>query len=327
MCYSVMIETDLRKLGLDFDAVFDLPHFTGLLEQRLTGTPNLKIPRAVEANFFAPKTAEEKKAYSLIREWQAVEMKDLEDKLALQREKILDLTAKLAQKETKTNREKLATAGRVSERLSGLITHLQGSVKPTDALVHQYTYAPLIVRESGRNVIRMHRYQLRPRWAAKEPDRRINMFNARLDALEDRKSWEPLFMHRHGAIVLRGFYEWVPDPRTGKASVINFFPEGRKPMWVPALHDHWQSVDGKEAIDSFAILTREPPPEVERMGHDRCPIHPSWNFLSEWLNPKSCTRSYVYEMLNKAPEFPFACAWGVTNEGWEEANAAVSADK
>ena len=44
MCYSVMVETDLKKLGLDFDAVFDLPHFTGLLEQRLAGA-NLKISK------------------------------------------------------------------------------------------------------------------------------------------------------------------------------------------------------------------------------------------------------------------------------------------
>ena len=54
MCYSVMVETDLKKLGLDFDAFFDLPHFTGLLEQRLQGTVNLKIPRAFEANFLNP---------------------------------------------------------------------------------------------------------------------------------------------------------------------------------------------------------------------------------------------------------------------------------
>jgi putative SOS response-associated peptidase YedK len=321
-----MIETDLRKLGLDFDAVFDLPHFTGLLEQRLDGVSNLKIPRAIEANFSDPKTPAEKKAHALITEYQALEMKDLAQKLSAQKEKILDLTAKLAQKETKTNREKLATAGRVSERITALISHLSGAVKLTDALVHQYTYAPLIIREDGRNVIRMHRYQLRPRWAAKEPDRRINMFNARLDALEDRKSWEPLFMHRHGAIVLRGFYEWVPDPKTGKAAVINFFPEGRQPMWVPALHEHWQSPDGKAAIDSFAILTREPPPEVEAMGHDRCPIHPAWSFLGEWLNPKSCTRSYIYDMLGKPSSFQFSWSWGVTGDGWEENTPAASAD-
>ena len=61
MCYSVMVETDIKKLGLDFDAVFDLPHFTGLLEQRLEGTLNLKIPRAIEANFLHPRNGEEKK--------------------------------------------------------------------------------------------------------------------------------------------------------------------------------------------------------------------------------------------------------------------------
>ncbi len=321
MCYSVMVETDLKKLGLDFDAVFDLPHFTGLLEQRLAGATNLKIPRAFEANFLDPKSDGEKKAAVLIREWQQFELKNLEVKLSEQSEKVLDLTGKLQAKETKTNRSKLETAERVSTRLGGLITHLKGKIRPTDALVHQYTYAPLIVNESGKNVIRLYRYQLRPRWASSEPDRKINMFNARLDALAERKSWEPLFMSRHGAIILKGFYEWVPAPDTGKPTVINFFPQHRKPMWVPALHERWQGPQGIDPIDSFAILTRDPPTEIERLGHDRCPIHPEWQFLRDWLSPKSCTKEYIYAELNKPSAFTFDHSWGVVNEGWEEESA------
>ncbi len=318
MCYSVMVETDLKKLGLDFDAVFDLPHFTGLLEQRLEGTINLKIPRAVEANFLQPKNDAEKKVAALIRQWQQLELSNLEEKLSQQSEKVLDLTGKLQAKETKTNRQKLETAERVSGRLDGLITHLKGKIRPTDALIHQYTYAPLIVKEFGKNVIRLFRYQLRPRWAVSEPDRKINMFNARLDALAERKSWEPLFMHRHGAIILKGFYEWVPSPETGRPTVINFFPKDRRPMWVPALHEHWEGPKGVPPIDSFAILTRDPPKEIETLGHDRCPIHPDWTFLNEWLNPKSCTKDYIYAELSKASTFNFDHSWGVINEGWEE---------
>jgi putative SOS response-associated peptidase YedK len=318
MCYSVMVETDLKKLGLDFDAVFDLPHFTSLLTQRLQGTANLKIPRAFEANFIDPKNEAEKKAAALIREWQYLELKNLEDKLSQQSVKVLDITGKLQAKETKTNRLKLETAERVSARLVALITHLKGKIRPTDALVHQYTYAPLVVNESGRNVIRLYRYQIRPRWAVTELDRKINMFNARLDALTERKSWEPLFMNRHGAIVLKGFYEWVPSPESGKPTVINFFPKDRKPMWVPALHEHWEDPKGVAPIDSFAILTRDPPKEIETLGHDRSPIHPEWRFLNEWLNPKSCTKEYIYDELRKPSAFTFDHAWGVTNEGWDE---------
>lgn len=315
MCYSVMVETDLKQLGLDFDAVFDLPHFTGLLEQRLSGVPNLKIPRAVEANFLQPKNAAEKKVANLISDWHRLELNELDQKLEVQAGKILELKKKLELKETKTHRQKMETTIRVSERIKGLAGHLQGSIRPTDALVHQYTYAPLIVSEEGRNVIRLFRYQIRPRWANQEPDRKINMFNARLDALENRKSWEPLFMHRHGAIVLKGFYEWVPAPDSGKTTVINFFPKGRKPMWVPALHEHWAGHEN-EAIDSFAILTNNPPPEVEIMGHDRCPIHPDWSFMPDWLNPKRCTREYIYGELKKASGIIFEHTWGVSNEGW-----------
>lgn len=314
MCYSVMVETDLKKLGLDFDAVFDLPHFTGLLEQRLSGAANLKIPRAIEANFLTPGNAAEKKVADLITEWQRIELAGLEQKLGVQSGKILALKTRLEQKETKTHRQKLETAIRVADRLEGLTGHLKGSIKPTDALVHQYTYAPLIVREEGRHVIRLYRYQVRPRWAAQEPDRKINMFNARLDALEQRKTWDPLFMHRHAAIVLKGFYEWVPSPDSGKPTVINFFPGERKPMWVPALHEHWQG--DSAPIDSFAILTCDPPPEVEKMGHDRCPIHPDWSFMENWLQPKNCTREFIYSELKKASGVTFEYSWGVSNEGW-----------
>ena len=55
-------------------------------------------------------------------------------------------------------------------------------------------------------------------------------------------------------------------------------------MWAPAFYDQWTSASGSEYIHSFAIVTREPPIEIERLGHDRCPVFPKWHHVDSYLD-------------------------------------------
>jgi putative SOS response-associated peptidase YedK len=157
-------------------------------------------------------------------------------------------------------------------------------------------YAPIILMDGQTKVIKPMRYRLRPSWAEKEIPTKFNTFNARLDSLETRKSWQSIFMRRHGLIVFERFYEWVEDQATGKKKVISFQPEGREDMWAPVLWDRWE--DGDSFIESFAIITTDPPPEVSMMGHDRCPIFMAQGMIDVWLNPGMHTRKKIYESLN-----------------------------
>src|SRR5687768_10439255 len=64
-------------------------------------------------------------------------------------------------------------------------------------------FAPLIVAEGKRRVIKPMRYRVLPSWSEKEIPAKYNVFNARLDALESRRTWKNIFMRRHGILVFQ----------------------------------------------------------------------------------------------------------------------------
>jgi len=110
------------------------------------------------------------------------------------------------------------------------------------------------------------------------------MFNIRNETINERKIWKHLFGRNHGIVVMHGFYEWVTHPVSRRNTEIHFFPEDRKLMWTPALYDEWSSTDESQHIHSFAIVTRDPPTEIERLRHDRCPVFPKWHYFDDYLN-------------------------------------------
>ncbi|MCO4756288.1 MAG: SOS response-associated peptidase family protein, partial [Bacteriovoracaceae bacterium] len=101
--------------------------------------------------------------------------------------------------------------------------------------------------------------------------------------------------------------EWVVHE--GKKKLITFKPGEKDIMWAPALYDVWKSRDGSQTIESFALITNDPPPEIERMGHDRCPIFLKEEYIDDWLSPENETRDEVYEMLNEQESVEYSYAW------------------
>jgi putative SOS response-associated peptidase YedK len=166
----------------------------------------------------------------------------------------------------------------------------------TDDRIYPNYYAPVITMEQGKRTLRPMRYRLRPHDALKEVPSKYNLFNARLDALETRKSWSSLFMRNHCLVPFTHFYEWVEYQ--GKKRQIRFTPENNEMMWAPALWDYWQSSDRSQMIHSFAIITTDPPPEIEGMGHDRCPLFLEETFIDNWLAPQKDTRNHIFEILS-----------------------------
>lgn len=166
------------------------------------------------------------------------------------------------------------------------------------------TWAPLLVKGKEDYQLRPMRYQLLPHFSPENRYTRVNpktgrkveiknTFNARLDSLESRNAWEPLFGTRHGAICLESFFEWV-DHNENK-TLIEFRPKDKSKFWVPCLWDHWKK--DEEVIESFAMITTDPNPEVLEKGHDRTPIILKEEYLQDWLNPFDETKNELYEML------------------------------
>ena len=183
-----------------------------------------------------------------------------------------------------------------------------------------FTYV-IVENEGHQRLLKPMRYRVRPHGSKEEIPARYNVFNARIDALETRQTWGPLFMKNHGLVPFTGFYEWVPDPdpdpeRKGKSKLISFYPSSEKDgaggdeiMWAPCLWDEWSSIDGSIQFKSFAIITDDPPAEIKRMGHDRCPIFLRKELISSWLNPQKLKKNEVYEVLRGKEEKIFLHKW------------------
>lgn len=177
-----------------------------------------------------------------------------------------------------------------------------------DGRVFPNYFAEVVIDNGKERSLVPMRYRVRPNGSKEEVPTKFNVYNARLDSLEERKTWRSLFMHNHGLVPFIKFYEWVPGP-DGKSKLITFLPEEREIMWAPCLWDEWVAKDGSIQFKSFAIVTDDPPKEISMMGHDRCPIFLKSDYIDEWLNPQSSNKNEIYEILKQKEDVKFLHSW------------------
>ena len=161
------------------------------------------------------------------------------------------------------------------------------------ARIYPGVYAPVLVGEGGRRVLKPMRYQCRPAGKPAFYDRKFpGTYNARRDNLEG--FWRGLFGLRHGVIVADAFYEHVEQ--AGKNVILEFRPDTGEPLLAACLWSEWGT--GDDRLLSFAAITDTPPPEVAAAGHDRCivPIRPE--NLDAWLNPDPADLAASYAILD-----------------------------
>ena len=183
--------------------------------------------------------------------------------------------------------------------------------------VYPNYFAPVIVYENNKKILKPKRYQLLPHFSKESKYRTINpktkrkkeipTYNARLDSLEKRNAWSPIFMKNHCLFPFVKFFEWVEYQ--GKKRQIAFYPEKEGIMWAPGIYDSWVSEDGKETIESFALITTDPRPEVQRTGHDRCPVFLKEDYIDDWLRPENETKEEIYEMLGHQEAGAYQYSW------------------
>lgn len=162
----------------------------------------------------------------------------------------------------------------------------------------------VLVEENGKRVLKRMRYRVRPQGSSSEIPSKFNVFNARLDSLELRETWKKVFMKKHALLPFTRFFEWVEFE--GKKRLISFAPKDREIMWAPCLYDYWENKEQNFGFYSFAIITDDPPVEVQEMGHDRCPIFLQERHISSWLNPTIKNKTMILNSLkDKEPVYYF----------------------
>lgn len=307
MCYSAQIQADYRKFVRTFGALVDIDEFARLFFERAEGVSKAKIPKAMEDAFATPETDAEQKIKAFIDQFNRDQTTKLEQDLFKQRKRLADAERTLLTKVTKAATESQRIATDKIAWTRGKLDDIQrNEPKPRDSRIFPGHYAPVMVMENGRLVVKPMRYQCRIAGKPAPYDVKYpGTYNARRDNLEG--FWKPCFGYTHGVILVDVFYENVSKAKfEGTLSethekdeniVLEFRPSNGQLMHVACLWSRW-TAPGEPDLLSFAAITDEPPPEVAAAGHDRCIIPIKPGDIDAWLSPNASDLETMYAMLD-----------------------------
>ncbi len=283
MCYSAQIEADYRRFVNEYGAIMSLDEFTRMVVAYFDN-PKMRVPKALTAPFLeSPETDEERKIAEVIRARMAADELELLQELTKQTERLERAQQALAVKATKKASEDVRIATNKIASIKGKLEELNSKeITPRDSRIFPGWYAPVMVMENGRRVVKPMRYHCRPAGKPAFYDTQFpGTYNARRDNL--RGFWKGQYGHTHGLILVDAFYENVTRP-DGKNIVLEFRPDPPQTLLVACLWSRWTKPGEKDLL-SFAIITEDPPPEILEVGHDRCLIPIKPENIDAWLDP------------------------------------------
>lgn len=295
MCYSARVKAAHHSYVKLTGARIDIEQFLELYGFRQQD-PGIRIARAVDHWFDEPETAGERKLHKLIVDHRKGETTKLEQELFALRKRLAEAERKLATKPTKAAAESKRIATDKSERAMSRLERLkEPKVRESDARIFPMHYAPMVIEEGGKRVIRLARYHCRPAGKPASIDRQFpGLYNARRDNLE--KFWKGQFGSSHALMLVDSFYENVE--REGRNAVLHFVPRPADTMLIACLYSVWSDPKGGPALLSFAAITDEPPAEVAAAGHDRMIVNLKAENLGAWLTPEGRSTEELQAILS-----------------------------
>jgi len=296
VCYSAQVRANYQKLIRQYGAIMSIEEFAKLyFFDPAKARP--KTPKGMDDAFAKGNTPAEREVWAAISAWDAEASAKWEKELFQQTTRLNNAQRALESKPTKKAQEdariatnKIAIA---REKLSDL---KRIEPLPRDERIFPGVYAPVMVMENGRRVIKPMRYQCRlPGWNEATERQYPGTYNARRDKLET--SWRDLFGHQHGLIVADVFYENVEDVE-GRNQVLAFTPRTGDPMLIACLWSRSPGKAGEPDLLSFAAITDDPEPEVADAGHDRTVVNIKPEHIDAWLNPDPANLGAMQEIFD-----------------------------
>ena len=287
MCYSAMVVNAFKKYADDNKLVFDISEFEAAYypEQREQRTGRMSRKRGKTLKGMDDWARSESPTIAaFIDERDAAEISKLEQEIFKQAKRLADAERALQTRMTKKASEDQRISRLKIPQLKARLADLKRTeTKPKDWRFYPGMWAPVIVSQGGKRVIKPMRYGCRPAGKPAAYDLKYpGTYNARRDNLEG--FWKGTFGVSHGLIVLSTFFENVEVD--GNNQILQFTPKDHSDMLVACLWSHWTDPTGREPdLLSFAAITDEPEPEVAAAGHDRTIINLKPEHVDAWLNP------------------------------------------
>lgn len=309
MCYSAMIQADYDKYVRHFGATMSLEEFAINVWSAPDRAKKKRRPKAMEDWLRDQPEPEAQRTWQELLAQRAARETELQQELFKQKKRLADAERSLLTKTTKKAQEDVRIATDKISKIKLDLDDLQRTEpKARDARFFPGNYAPVIVMEGGRKVIKPMRYQCRlPGWNEAVERKYPGTYNARRDSIP--KTWSDLFGHRHGIIVVTAFYENVErhmmehralaEGESSENVVLEFRPKPEQDMVIACLWN--ESPDGDGHLLSFAAITDDPTPEVAAAGHDRTIIQIKPEHIDAWLTPEGRSPAELQAILDDRP--------------------------
>lgn len=308
MCYAAMVRADLQRCLREHDAFLDTAMFERLYYERWSNPlAGIRFPLAIDRYFLEPRNPAEEKVKAAIDAYRAIKIPQWEQEIFKQRKRHADAERTLKTRHTKKAEADLGIASRKIEQLKGWLDGTKTfENNPDDVVVHAMNYGPIIIETDQGRMLTAMRYHCRLAGKPASIDRQLpGLYNARKTSLQEW--WAPVFGKKHALFLLTGFRENVKrhdmehreliPGEEAENVVLEFHPRDGQEMLVPCIWDRWQQAD--QTLNSFALITDEPPPEVAAIGHDRCPINLTPSAANAWLSPNGRTDKDLLALLEQ----------------------------
>ena len=205
MCYSARVRQNLKHLSRKYEAEVDYEAFEDIYRRRAEGE-DIKIPRDLQRNFQHPETDVERRTAEFITQYLKGKRSEWENEVFAQKRRVAEAEESLAKRETKKAREDIRIGSKkAQEYLDRLADLRRTEPNNEDARIFPLSYAPVIIAEEGRNVIRPMQYTCRLAGKPADVEKRFpGIYNARRDSLDDY--WRGVYGRKHAVMVISGFY-------------------------------------------------------------------------------------------------------------------------
>lgn len=166
-----------------------------------------------------------------------------------------------------------------------------------DQRVLPYRSAPVVVSDHGHRVLKNMSFSLVPSWS-KEPKVKFATHNARLETVAEKPTWKKPFLEQRCLIPITHFIEPIYINKLA-GNMVQFYSKSERVLAAAGIYDIWTNKQTGEVLESFSILTDEPPKFVAGVGHDRCPVFLKESAFDAWLSEEKKDPKSLLALLNK----------------------------